>query len=317
MMNTTRNSNNNELTMNDDNNTSSFATIIRLVGWICRFILFDLSLLVLFAIFVFTVLLHKVHDDFIYPQLQLMLFERDNRQFTDTTYYHRYCTGDDFTATSHHELMIQDNFSTEDSVQHMLTHGASIYPNLLTNETAFELRDWISRENKVREGWDVIESENRYTWGIDMNMHPMLQTFWKELASNENFLNGVQAIVGPDPAIIEFTAITSSFGATEQYLHSDVRPSGSAVKFSRSFVPSYSLFVPLQDTTYDMGSTKVCPGSHLCSDGADDYCDDYNLAMSGTDGVWSMGSGTLLNQQLFHKGTAFTQEGAQDRVVLM
>ena len=315
MTNSSRNSNSNELTTKDANKAS--ARIIRLVGWICRLILFDLSLLVLFAIFVFTVLLHKIHDDFLYPQLQLMFFERDNRQYTDTTYYHRSCTGDDITATSHHELMIQDNFTTEDSVQHMLTHGASIYPNLITNETATELRDWISRENKIREGWNVIESQNRYTWGIDINMHPMIQTFWKELASNEKFLNGVQAIVGPDPAIIELTAITSSFGATEQYLHSDVVPSGSAVKFSRAFVPSYSLFVPLQDTTYDMGSTKVCPGSHLCSAGADDYCDDYNLAMSGIDGVWSMGSGALLNQQIFHKGTAFTQKGAQDRVVLM
>jgi len=297
--------------------STSFITMIRLLGWILRLILLDLSLVVLFALFIFSVLLHKIHDDFLYPQLQLMYFERDNRQFTDTTYYHRYCTGDDFTATSHLELIIQDNFTTEDSVQHMLTHGASIYPDLLTNKTAFELREWISRENKIRDGWNVIESQNRYTWGININMHPMLQTFWKELASNEKLLNGLQAIVGPDPAIIEFTAITSSYGAQDQYIHADVVPDGSAVKFARSFVPSYSLFVPLQDTTYEMGATHVLPGSHLCSDGAGDHGDDYTLAMSGKDGVWSMGSGALLNQQTFHKGMGFTQEGAQDRVVLI
>jgi len=248
-----------------------------------------------------------------------MRFQEDNRQFTDTTYYHRYCDGDDFTATSHLELMIPDNFTTEDSVQHMLTHGASIYPNLLTNETATELRDWIDRENHnpIREGWNVIENQNRYSWGIDMNMHPTLQTFWQELAANEKFINGLQAIVGADPAIVEFTAITSSYGAEDQYMHADVIPSASATKFARSFFPTYSLFIPLQDTTYEMGATHVCPGSHMCSEGADDHCDDFDLAMSGEGGIWSMGAGALLNQQTYHKGMGFTQEGAIDRVVLM
>ena len=64
-------------------------------------------------------------------------------------------------------------------------------------------------------------------------------------------------------------------------------------------------------------SQDVLPGSHLCSDGAGDHGDDYTLAMSGKNGVWSMGSGALFNQQTFHKGMGFTQEGAQDRVVLM
>jgi hypothetical protein len=229
-----------------------------LPGWMIRMMTLDLLLATTFALFVLSVVVHQLHDRFLFPQLQLMLFQRDNRQLTDTTYYHRHCTEDDFTTDSHLDLIIQNNFTTEDSVRHMLTHGASIYPNLLSNDTAFELREWISRENKVREGWNVIENKNRYSWGIDMNMNPTLQQFWKELASNENFLNGLQAIVGADPAIIEFTAITSSYGAQDQFLHADVVPSGSAVKFSRSFVPSYSLFVPLQDTTYEMGATRKC-----------------------------------------------------------
>ena len=63
--------------------------------------------------------------------------------------------------------------------------------------------------------------------------------------------------------------------------------------------------------------SDVLPGSHLCSDGATDNGDGYNIAMSGSDGIWSMGSGALLNQQIYHKGMGFTQDGAQDRVVLM
>jgi hypothetical protein len=34
-------------------------------------------------------------------------------------------------------------------------------------------------------------------------------------------------------------------------------------------------------------------------------------------GVWKMGWGALVNQQTFHRGMGFTQEGALDRVVLI
>lgn len=295
------------------------STPIRILCSVLRLVFFDGMLTVLFAGVVFSIVLHKLHDDYFHPQLQLMLFQEENRQFTDNTYYHRVCDENDFSASSPEELMIQDHFTTEDSAEHMLTHGASIYPNLLTNETASELRDWIAAENYRRKGWNVIESESRYTWGIDMNMHPKLQTFWQELAANEKFINGIEAIVGPDPAIIEFTAITSSYGAKDQYMHADVIPHASAVKYARSFVPSYSLFVPLQDTTYEMGATHVCPGSHLCSE-ADSICQNFgSFSVSGEEegDIWAMGNGALLNQQTYHRGMGFTEFGAIDRVVLM
>lgn len=285
--------------------------------WTLRLVVFDLPLLVLFALFVATVVVHKLHDEYLHPQLQLMVFKEENRQFTDTTYYHRVCDVDDFSAESPEELMIEDDFTAMDSMHHMLTHGTSIYPNLLTNETATELRDWIARENHIREGWSVIENQNRFTWGIDINMHPKLQTFWQELASNKQLLEGLEAIVGPDPAVIEFTAITSSYGAEDQYMHADLIPGGSPTKYARSFVPSYSLFVPLQDTTYGMGATHVCPGTHLCSE-ADDVCAEHGaFAVSGETGVWKMGNGALVNQQTFHRGMGFTEKGAPDRVVLI
>jgi len=307
--------------MTDNNMMKHISPFFRTIHRACailRFIVFDGMLFVLFTAFVFSDVLHKLHDDFFHPQLQLMLFQVENRQFTDTTYYHRVCDKSDFTATTPDELMIGEDFSTEDSVEHMLIHGVSIYPNLLTNETSSNLREWIASENHRREGWNVIENQNRYTWGIDVNMHPNLQTFWEELAASKQFVNGLEAIVGPDPAIIEFTAITSSYGAEDQYMHADVMPSASAVKYARSFVPSYSLFIPLQDTTYEMGATHVCPGSHLCSE-ADDICDeDGAFAVSGEVGdVWSMGNGAFLNQQTYHKGMGFTQKGAIDRVVLI
>ena len=127
-------------------------------------------------------------------------------------------------------------------------------------------------------------------------------------------------MLDPNPAIIEFTAITSKYGAADQHLHADVVPPGSGTKFARSFLPSYSLFIPLQDTTYEMGATHICPGSHLCSSGAKKNCAPKNIAVSGPKGtgqVWKMGWGALVNQQTFHKGMGFTQKDAPDRVVLI
>jgi hypothetical protein len=118
--------------------------------------------------------------------------------------------------------------------------------------------------------------------------------------------------------VIEFTAITSAYGAKDQFDHQDVVPPASGVKYARTFVPSYSLFITLQDTTYEMGATHVCPGSHLCSEGCEEICPKHNLPLSGIDGgVWKQGWGALVNQQTTHKGMGHTDSNAMDRVVII
>jgi hypothetical protein len=302
--------------------------VISWVGSMIRCILIDLPLLLLFLLWVSTIVLIHVHDEYFDRQLQLMTFIAASRDFTDTTYYHRRCDEDDITTTNVEDLIIPPDYTAQQCVDHMLLHGASLYPNLVSDQTAAELREFIDRENKVQEGWFVIKNEHRYSWGIDVNMHPALHTFWKELASNTQLVQALEAIVGPDPAIIEFTAITSSYGAVDQHDHSDVISPGSAAKFGRTFVPSYSLFIPLQNVTYDMGATHVCPGTHLCSEGGPRVCprNHNNVALSGgkghndptrNDGVWQCGAGALVNQQTTHKGMGYTLKNGPDRVVII
>jgi hypothetical protein len=170
----------------------------------------------LFLALVAALCLFQINQDYLHPQIQLMKWLNTGRDAKELTYYHRDCDGNDVTATSVDELLIQKDATTDEAVDHMLQHGVSVYPNLLTNETASILRDFIDYENKRQKGWFVIENENRYSWGIDMNMHPAFQTYWRELASHSQFSKAIQAIVGPDPAIIEYTAITSSYGAVDQ-----------------------------------------------------------------------------------------------------
>lgn len=201
------------------------------------------TLFALFVPYVASVCLHQITLDYLQPQLELMKWESAGRDYDELTYYHRECDASDISAKSLDDLLIGPNTTTKEATQHMFRHGVSMYPNLLTPETAASLRQFIDNENRRQEGWSVIENENRYSWGIDMNMHPALQTYWKELASNRQLVQALQSIVGPDPAIIEFTAITSAYGAVDQHDHQDVVPKGSGAKFARSFIQSYSLFM--------------------------------------------------------------------------
>jgi hypothetical protein len=123
-----------------------------------RVLLLDIPLLVLFTLYVGTVVVHEIHDDYLFKQLQLMRFIPDDRDSVDTTYYHRICDSSDVSATSVDELVLPFNATAGDALEHMMTHGATMYPNLLSPETARALREFIDRENKVREGYYVSKS---------------------------------------------------------------------------------------------------------------------------------------------------------------
>ncbi len=109
---------------------------------------------------------------------------------------------------------------------------------------------------------------------------------------------------------------TSEFGAEDQFWHQDTLPQGSSFKHARTFVPSYSLFVPLQDTTPEIGATEICPGSHVCN-GRERFCVEHGFPASGKDGVWPKSTGALVNQHLYHRGMAHTDPNGLDRVLFI
>jgi hypothetical protein len=123
-----------------------------------RVLLMDIPLLVLFTLYVGTIVVHQIHDDYLIKQLQLMRFIPDERDFDDTTYYHRICDASDVSATSVDELVLPVNATADDALVHMMTHGVTLYQNLLSPGTARALREFIERENKVREGFSVSKS---------------------------------------------------------------------------------------------------------------------------------------------------------------
>ena len=98
--------------------------------------------------------------------------------------------------------------------------------------------------------------------------------------------------------------------------------------FARSFVPMYSIFIPLQDTNSRMGATSACPGTHLCgtSDGLNEICDaiDFRvgdsrgrLAESKEDHIWKSGDAFLFNLNVHHRGPGHTDPNGKERVMLI
>mmetsp|Transcript_22536 Transcript_22536/g.53245 ORF Transcript_22536/g.53245 Transcript_22536/m.53245 type:complete len:1016 (-) Transcript_22536:116-3163(-) len=302
--------------------------IARWLGGLFRLCFLDLPLVGLFAIVVTSMTIHEIHDKYLFPQGKLMQFHPIRRDLTDTSYYHRVCTAEDVTATTFDELYVDRNVDwnttsvkqiKDKAVESILTHGAVAFEQLISRETAEAAHQFIAKANHIIPSWFILKQEHRYSWGIDLDYHWSLRKLWTELGENDVFRESLEAIVGPDPAVIEFTAITAEYGAVSQHDHADVDSSSSPVKYARSFYPAYSLFIPLQDTTLEMGATEICPGTHVCADGASTHCpqEGLNVVASGSDNLWRQGSGFIFNQQLNHKGMQHVQEGGRPRVVLI
>jgi hypothetical protein len=344
---------------------SKTGVLLLRAGWL-RCLLLELPLLmVLFLYSVCTVLL-SFHTTHFLPLAQVTSFFTNDRSDKEATYYYRACSVLDLTAISRDELIVDTNLSPNTAGAQKLTqHGVALFQNVLSNETASTLREFIVEKNKRKKSWYVIANENRSSWGIDVHMHPALQQAWREVASHEHLMAALQNLVGPDPgrfcksdyfavynfwfiksyeaiqpyffdvvlfrprhllpssfvgfccrsAIIEFTAITASYGALQQFVHPDVQPDASAAVFARTFSSPYSLFIPLQDTTYEMGATHVCPGSHICS--REDYCESRAVPLSDYNKVGPRGWGAVYNQQTYHRGGAHIDPSGPDRVILI
>lgn len=292
-------------------------TYLQTLGYMLRTIFLDVPLMIFFALLLVTILVQDVGVKYFVPQLKLMRWGK-KRQIKELTYYNRACEREDITTNNVDDLMITEDMDAESCMNHMLKHGASLYPDLISNETAKAAREHILERNVIEKGFFVIENENRYSYGIDVNSHPSIRQALREISENKLLQEALTRIVGPNPAIVEFTGITALYGAAEQFIHQDVLPKGSAFKYSRNFVPTFSLFIPLQDTTAEMGATAVCPGTHQCINAPiSTICqEDAAMQISGRT-HWKSGTGALLNQQTFHRGAAHVDPHGPDRVLFI
>mmetsp|Transcript_6751 Transcript_6751/g.18838 ORF Transcript_6751/g.18838 Transcript_6751/m.18838 type:complete len:985 (+) Transcript_6751:168-3122(+) len=286
-----------------------------------RTALIDAPLAILFAALVATICTRHIYDNYLSKNLRSMEWTKQ-RKAAEITYYDRRCDPSDMSTRDVADLLIQPNHTRDDCVHHMMVHGASVYPDLLSAETAIQLRQFVLRRNAEltdKDAITVLENKQRWSFGIGANEDPSVAKALQEIATHPQLAPALEGIAGHDPAVIEMTAITSAYGAKAQFWHTDtVASMGNDLKHSRSFVTSYSLFITLQDTTAAMGATETCPGTQVCHEGgADRFCSDLGFQVSGKHGVWKRGYGILQNQHTYHRGPAHRDEHGDHRVLFI
>eukprot|EP00980_Cylindrotheca_fusiformis_P007568 scaffold1580_cov116-Cylindrotheca_fusiformis.AAC.3 len=263
-----------------------------------------------------------IHDDYFVPIVRrARRTDEDLKQ--EYTYYERQCSVVDVTATREEASQLIEGKDSSDGVAKMMTHGAIMMPQLLPEALIQEMREFVVWKNNAVRGtpdeYPVTEGDHRISYGIEATEHPTVIKALKAIHANTFLKDVLEEIVGKNPALTELTAITSQYGSNHQPWHPDVKPDGDGVQFGRTYSHSYSLFIPLQNTTGKMGATDLCPGTHYCANWIDAQCEQRRIGLHEIhpDGVWRAGDAALLNQQVWHRGTQHTDPNAQDRILFI
>ena len=296
--------------------------------------LVELPLLIAFTALLAAVLVQQCYLQYVTPIVQSYKrgemvdnFYEDYRH--EFTYYNRLCGRDDISTTDSSDLLIREDMTAHEAADTMLRHGAVAFRNILSNETAAELRDYLDRKNQDTSqlGYNEVfwegEDGTRIALALGAGDHPVVRDALQQVGNHAVLKRALEGILGPDPAIVEISTLTAKAGCDDQFIHSDSDWFGSSLLYSRTFLHSYSFFVALQDTPQSLGATTVCPGSHYCADvDLSQVCMDHGAfsvstnGHTGAQGVLHQGDAFLFNQNIWHRGPANTHP-RQDRVMFI
>jgi hypothetical protein len=286
-----------------------------------KHLLLDLPLFLLVVALLLVFMVRTIHETYYKP-----LYDRAERTdedlYEEYTYYYRTCNEYDLTTQNAQDLFLGNSTTTQETVQQLLRHGGLIFPEILEPRTVQELRSYIvSRNARVTdaEAFPVSQGENRLSYGIDATEHHAVSNAISEITNNTRFRALLQQLLGDyDPASAEITAITAYAGCPPQAWHMDTKSDGNALKFARTYSHSYSFFLPLQDTTAEMGATDVCPGTHYCGNEMDVVCEERGISLGHVyPQGFRAGDGFLANQHVWHRGGEHTDENALERIVFI
>ncbi|CAM9288531.1 unnamed protein product [Chrysoparadoxa australica] len=220
------------------------------------------------------------------------------------------CHEDSVTTTNKSDLVVPasgEDYHIPHGLARLHTHGVAIFENAMSPETAAELRAHIVERNAVAGPLSkdfVHEPGSRTHLLMGLNEHPIVKVAVQEVLNNNVLSEVMHRTLGADPSIVEHAAITSQPGAPAQDWHRDT-------VVNREDTLLYQLFIPLQNTTAQMGATDLCPGTHVCHGGDHDcWRDGYNLP-----GQVSAGDVVVMNSRLVHRGGGHTGYWDLDRVM--
>lgn len=309
--------NNTEKEMKTPKVTKSTGTLKR---FLVRTILLDFPMTSLFFVYLGLCWIRRVEQLYIHPSLKAAVWTKD-RAVEEITYYNRFCTPEDMSTHNADDLLVPENATIQEAYEHQLLHGFSIFQGVLTDDVMHDLRTYVDSRNRklsAEESIFVIAGKNRFSFGLGTE-EPCVARAVTQVATHPMLAPALEKVLGKNPAVIEMTAITSSYGAVNQHFHDDVVARASVLKYGRSFGPSYSVFIQLQNTTKAMGATAICPGLHKCPDGDRFvFCEEEGFqAVNSETGYWKAGDALLMNMNSFHRGAAHTDPNALDRVMFI
>ena len=163
------------------------------------------------------------YDTYYVPYMKSVQWTGDNID-DEYTYYNRVCTLEDFSARTVNDMVVESNVEGKDGTTLALEHGSVIFPNVISKETSEELRNHILYRNSILTGDDpefiwLISNKQRWSYKIDIDDDLSVAKVLQEMSRNVELTKTMEDLLGPNPSMVELTAITSAYGAGDQHFH--------------------------------------------------------------------------------------------------
>ncbi|KAL7550757.1 hypothetical protein ACHAWF_016782 [Thalassiosira exigua] len=140
----------------------------------------------------------------------------------EITYYDRRCTIEDVTARTADELLLSEDVTRAEAADAMMTHGAVVLKNVLSQSTAAELREYLESRHEIHESgklgyleefWSEI---GRLALGLGAEDDPIVAKALEEVGRHEGLKRTLEGMLGEDPAVVEVSTLSAMHGCEEQ-----------------------------------------------------------------------------------------------------
>jgi len=136
------------------------------------------------------------------------------------TYYGRQCGKEDISTTQANDLLVPKNATSAQATDIMMEHGAVVIQDLLSKQTATELRNYLETRHAIQSElpWHekFWESISRLSLGLGTRDDSSITKALEEVGNHPVLRRTLEGIVGPDAAIVEISTLTTMYQAEEQ-----------------------------------------------------------------------------------------------------
>ena len=111
-----------------------------------RVVLLDSLVFLILLTFASLSWVHHVSIQYLTKQIEAATWDAA-RDLTDQCYYFRYCDANDISTSNATDLYLSPEATPQDAYQHQLQHGFTVFPHVLSRETATNLRNFVISKN--------------------------------------------------------------------------------------------------------------------------------------------------------------------------